>query len=456
MTKTFTKQFAIVIFLILFSFLCWFISGKGEYFNYILHTYLEKNDKVQVDSWFTQILKENWIKPELLNEAYDIISKNYYSFSNTPKSDLISWMIKWLVTSLGDKHSEYFNLDETKKFNETLSWDFEWIWAVIQKSDFWVIVERLIAWAPAKEAWILSGDIIIKANDIELKNLSLFDAVNKIKWPAWTIVSLDIIRPGEKEIIKKEVIRKKINIPSVDSKVLDKNIWYVMLSIFWEKTWDEFKTALSELQSKNINSLIIDLRDNGGGYLETAVSILSNFVEKDKVLVTTKEKNPLNNKSYFSYGNANKKIPIIILVNGNSASASEITAGALKDYNIALIVWEKTYGKWSVQEPFILSDGSEMKITIAKWFTPLDHWIDWIGINPDIEVKFIKEDYEKNFDRQLDEAKKIMSKLLETKNIKTTIDFYNNLKKEEEAKKLWDITSSWTSLTWTTTETKTK
>lgn len=454
MTKTFTKQFAIVIFLILFSFLCWFISGKWEYFNYILHTYLEKNEPVQVDSNLTQILKENGIKPELLNEAYDIISKNYYSFSNTPKSDLISGMIKWLVSSLWDKHSEYFNIDETKKFNEALSWDFEWIWAVIQKSDFGVIVERLIAGAPAKEAGILSGDIIIKANGLELKNLDLFDAVNKIKWPAGTVVSLDIIRPGEKEIIKKEVIRKKINIPSVDSKILDKNMGYIMLSIFWEKTWDEFKAALASLQSKKINSLVIDLRDNGGGYLETAVSILSNFVEKEKVLVTTKEKNPLNNKSYFSYGNTNPKIPIIILVNGNSASASEITAGALKDYNIAIVVGEKTYGKWSVQEPFILSDGSEMKITIAKWFTPLDHGIDWIGINPDIEIKFTKEDYEKNFDRQLDEAKKIMSKLLETKDIKTTIEFYNNLKKEEEAKKLWDITASGTTLTWAINKTK--
>jgi len=162
--------------------------------------------------------------------------------------------------------------------------------------------------------------------------------------------------------------------------------------------------------------LIIDLRDNGGGFLDSAVDILSNFVEKDKPVVVTKEKNPFLNRSYFSKGITEdsgkiQKLPIVVLINGNSASASEITAGALKDYKLALLVGEKSYGKGSVQEPFTLSDGSEIKVTIAKWYTPLDHGIDGVGITPDLEVLFEKEDYEKKFDRQLDEATKLLNRL---------------------------------------------
>jgi len=256
-------------------------------------------------------------------------------------------------------------------------------------------------------------------------------------------VKLEIVRVWEKEIIIKEVTRRKINIPSVDSKILDNNIGYIMLSIFWEKTWDEFKKSLDELNSKNIKWLIIDLRDNWWWYLETAVSILSNFMDKDKLLVVTKEKNPLNNKSYFSYGNEYKKIPIILLINWNSASASEITAWALKDYNIAILVWENSYGKWSVQQPFNLSDWSEMKITVAKWYTPLDHWIDGVGIKPDFEVKFQKEDYDKKYDRQLEESKNILNKFIELWDIKKTKDFFNKEKQIELKQKLDKVTSSW-------------
>lgn len=373
------------------------------------------------------------IDTRLFNEAYQKVAENYYGFDTIAEKDLVSGMIKGFVGSLEDKHSEYFNLEETKKFNEVLSGDFEGIGAVIEKNDFWVIVERIIAGSPAKDAGILSGDIITKANGEVLKDLSLTDAVAKIRGPAETSVSLEIIRTGQKEILTKSVIRKKINIPSVDGKILEgsgASIGYIALSIFGEKTADDFQKILDDLSTKKPDGLIIDLRDNGGGYLETAVAILSNFVEKDKVLVTTKEKNPFMNRSYFSYGNTWKQIPIVVLVNENSASASEITAGALKDYNIAIIVGQKTYGKGSVQQPFTLSDGSEMKVTVAKWYTPLDYGIDKVGINPDIEVKFEKEDYDKQFDRQLEVGRKILGEFIKKKDIKKTIQEYKSIQKE--------------------------
>jgi carboxyl-terminal processing protease len=225
---------------------------------------------------------------------------------------------------------------------------------------------------------------------------------------------------------------------------LDNNVGYIILSIFWEKSGDEFRQALTDMNGKNIKWLIIDLRDDWGWYLETAVSVLSNFIEKDKVLVVTKEKNPLNNRSYFSYWSNFKKIPVVVLINWNSASASEITAWALKDYNLAILVWEKSYWKWSVQEPFVLSDWSEIKITVAKWYTPLDHLIDWIWINPDIEVLYKKEDYDKKYDRQFEEAKNILSKFIETGDINKTKEFFKLKKQEELKQKLDTITSSWT------------
>lgn len=288
-----------------------------------------------------------------------------------------------------------------------------------------MVIERIIAGSPAKEAGLISGDIITKANNEELKDLSLTDAVSKIRGKADTTVSLEVIRAGQKEIMTKVVTRKKIDIPSVDGKMIDgTSIGYIALSIFGEKTADDFNKTLTDLENQKATGLIIDLRDNGGGYLETAVSILSNFVEKDKVLVTTKEKNPFLNRSYFSYGNTGKSLPIVVLINENSASASEITAGALKDYNLAILVGQKSYGKGSVQQPFNLSDGSEMKITVAKWYTPKDYGIDKIGINPDIEVKFEPEDYDKKYDRQLEEAKKILFQFIKTGDKQKTVDGY--------------------------------
>lgn len=440
----------LVIILIIISLSIGYLLGKNQNFQNNILSINNENKNINLQD-FNNLLKDDK-KIELTNndlklfiEAFKIIADKFYSYNSISKKDLVYWMIKGLTESLKDKHSEFFNIDETKKFNEALSWDFEWIWAVILKNDFWVSIERIIAWSPAKDAGLLAWDIIIKANEFELKNLTVSEAVVKIRWQAWTKVILEIIRQWEKEILKKEVIRWKINIPSVDSKIIDEKLGYIILSIYWEKTWEEFRKLLNELYSKDIKWLIIDLRDNWWWYLETAVNILSNFIEKDKVLVITKEKNPLMNKSYFSYWNNNKLLPLVILINGNSASASEITAWALKDYNLAILTWEKSYGKWSVQEPFILSDWSEMKITVAKWFTPLDHWIDWIGIKPDFEIKFQKEDYDNKYDRQLEESKKILSKFIELWDIKKTKDFFN-IQKQMELKEKLDKISSWTGI----------
>lgn len=366
-------------------------------------------------------------------ETYNYIKENYYSFDGIKKDVIVDGMIKWMVDSLWDKHSEFMTRKERKQFEETLSWDFEWIGAIVEKNELWVAVDMVLSGSPAKKAWILSWDIIVKAGEIELKDKDLYDAIWFIKWPAGSKVKLSIIRQGENDFIEKEVVREKITIPSVDSKYLEKEkMGYIIINIFWDNTYEEFKKALQELESKNIEGLILDLRDNGWGYLQSAVEILSLLVEDKEVLVKTKYRDSFLNKNYYSINDGkifDKKI--VVLVNGNSASASEITAWALKDYGKAIIVGEKTYWKWSVQEPFDVLNGGLLKITIAKWYTPQWISIEEAGITPDIEIKFQKEDYEKKYDRQLEEAKKILKSFEEKKLFQITIDEY---KKENTSK----------------------
>jgi carboxyl-terminal processing protease len=200
------------------------------------------------------------------------------------------------------------------------------------------------------------------------------------------------------------------------------NIGYIDLSIFWEDTAHDFEKALIQIKESRAQGLIIDLRQNGGGLLDSAIDILSHFVPKDKALVTTKENNPKDNITLFSHGSPiSFSLPVVILLDSHSASASEIVAGALQDYRQAIIVWETSYGKGSVQQPFPLEDGSELKITVARWFTPYDRGIDGKGITPDISVKMTLQDYEKWYDREFEEAKKVLVRWIENRDRDATI-----------------------------------
>jgi len=401
------------------------------------------NELLKIDNWLLKTNFSNRWDLDLTKfyDVYDLIKLNNYNSESINKNELVDSAIKWLVEWLWDKHSEFFDKKETKQFNDILAWDFEWIWAVVEKNPLWVSIERLIKWSPAKKAWLKSKDIIISANWEKLEWLWLYEAVEKIKGPAWTKVLLEVIRAWEKNILEIEVIRDKIKIPSVDTDIFENwKVAYISINMFWEDTAEEFKKALEK--NKNAEWLIIDLRDNWGWYLQSAVSILSDLVENDKVLVTTKYKDIFSNISYPSINNWDEyKWKIVVLINENSASASEITAWALKDYKKAILVWKKSYWKWSVQKPFDLNDGSMLKLTVAKWFTPHDNNIDWEWIMPDIEVDFKKEDYtpeewkEEDFipyDRQLEVAKEVLNTFIKNDAYKLSID--NFLEKNEEYK----------------------
>lgn len=409
-------QFFIIF---LTSFLLWY--GIASYSSFLP---IQNENKPSVWEFLQESLLKKDIDLSLFWKVYNIILQNYYSWDTIEKKDLEYGMIEGMVSSLWDKFSEFMTPEITKEFEDTLNGDFEWIGAVIQKNELGIEVDRVLKWSPALQQGILKWDIIIEANGKDLKDLSVNEAVNFIKWPEGTKVTLKIIRSGESDFIIKEITREKIKIPSVDTLDLwESDIGYISLNIFWDATSSEFEELLRTFDTPEIKGIIIDLRDNGWGYLQSAVEILSRFIEKWKVLVTTKYKDNLLNNSYVSLNNGTlfwKKI--VVLINENSASASEITAWALKDYNKAILVWEKSYGKWSVQQPFDLPDGSMLKLTIAKWYTPKDYSIDHNGIEPDVKVSFEKEDYEKQFDRQLDVAKKVLKEYIKLENIPLVID----------------------------------
>ncbi|MGE4443746.1 MAG: S41 family peptidase [Candidatus Altimarinota bacterium] len=420
-----------IIFLTSFS-LGFYISQNIDIFDKIEE---KQPNQTFVDTFIKDKMLKKDLNLDLFWQVYNIVSQNYYSADETKNKDLEYGVIDGFVKSLGDKFSEFMTPELTKEFESALSGDFEGIGAVINKHELGIVVDRVLKGSPALKDGVLQGDIIVEANGIDLKDLTSTEAVNYIKGPAGTKVTLKIIRSGESDFLIKEITRDKIKIPSVDTlDMKDEEIGYITLNLFGENTSKEFLEMLNTFQDEKVKGIIIDLRDNGGGYLNSAVEILSHFIENGKPLVTTKYKDSILNNTYYSE-NVGKIFDkkLVLLINGNSASASEITAGALKDYNKAILVGEKSYGKGSVQQPFDLPDGSMLKLTIAKWYTPKDVSIDHNGIEPDIKVSFKKEDYTPQpgkedefvpYDRQLEEAKVILKKFIKLGNIGLVVDEY--------------------------------
>ncbi len=431
--------------------------------NTIFHNYsnnVKKGEKVQYsDNFIWKII--SWEKKDLelsdFWKTYNIIRNNYYDVDWLTKQELVYWAIKWLVEATWDKHSNFMTPKETKRFWEVLGWEFQWIWAVVRKNELWVEIEQVLKWAPAQKSWLRAKDIIIKAWWKDLLELDLASAVELIKWPAWTKVELVILRKWEKDFITKEVTRAKVEIPSVESEIFD-DIWYIAINTFWVDTSREFTKNLEEVKKKNIKWLIIDLRDNWGWYLTSAVEILSHFIEEQKLVVSIKYRNKKEEKYFSDKFTKKENFKIIILINESSASASEITTLWLKEYNKAIIIWKKSYWKWSVQEQFAaFSDWATLKLTIAKWFSPKWNNIDKKWIDPDIEVDFEKADYDleeckkvwkcakdmkevdfKLYDRQLEIAKIVLKKFIKNGFIQNTVDEYNKehpVKKDKKIKK---------------------
>ncbi len=357
-------------------------------------------------SYYLEVLKtsEEENKMKIFFDVYQTLLSDYYGKEELDTNQLLYSSIEWLVNGAGDQFSVYFPPTESKNFEESLSWEFEWIGAYIEMEKPGILkIITPIVWSPSEKSWLKWWDIITKIDGWEIwKITTVNEAVSKIKWPAGSSVVLTILRDGES--FQVTVTRAKIILKDVEYKILN-GYFYIQIKNFWEKVFDEFQTSLNELKQSWGKKIIIDLRNNPGGYLEQVTEMLSLFIPKwDKTAVIQYKDFDYN---YYSLGQNVVDLnnyEVYILINSGTASASEIMAGTLKDYfpNITLI-WETTYGKWSVQTMRSYYDGSMLKYTIAKWATgKTQNQIDKVGISPDIEVILDTEAFSKWVDNQLD------------------------------------------------------
>lgn len=367
--------------------------------------------------WYQEFSKT----PTITNQNYErfwevltTLQNLYYDQEKINTGKMIENAVKAYIDALEDPYTSYLDAETNSGFQEDLKWEanFEGIGAVISKKDYYVLVEEVIKDSPAFKAGVQPLDRIVIIGSGETKNLSINDAVKQIRGPKGSIVLLRIERIKKdqtKELLEKKVTRNTISIPSVSSKILTwkKDIWYLEISIIGEETENLFKKELLNFKDKKMQGLIIDLRGNWGWFLPIAVEIASHFVPKNKLIVSSKYKQ-LWEEEFYSRGYESLGLPIVVLVDGFTASAGEIIALALQEQIGAKLIGTQTFWKGSIQTMEDFDDWASLKYTIGKRYSPSGKNIDKIGITPDIVIDFDSEAYKNNIDNQLEKAKETL------------------------------------------------
>jgi carboxyl-terminal processing protease len=335
---------------------------------------------------------EGYEELKTFSEAFSLVRKNYVESVN-PR-DLIYGAIKGMLGSL-DPHSAFMTPEQYKEMQVDTKGEFGGIGIQIGVKDGMLTVIAPIEDTPAYKAGIKAGDKIIKINNEFTKDMSLHDAVSKMRGAPSTSVKITILREGWKDTKDFSIVREIIKIKSVKSKLLEDGIGYVKVNQFQEQTASDLSDTLEKLTRQNINSLILDLRNNPGGLLNSAVDVSSQFLPQGKLVVYIKDRKGEKIEYRSGKSELNATLPMVVLVNQGSASASEIVAGALKDWNRAVLIGTQTFGKGSVQSVIPLGDGSAVRLTTARYYTPKGISIQTTGITPDIMVKSEIKDGEK-------------------------------------------------------------
>lgn len=317
-------------------------------------------------------------------ESLSLVKKSYVEEVDEEK--LVYGAIKGMLSSL-DPHSSFMQPDAFKEMQIDTKGEFGGLGIQIGIKDKILTIIAPIDDTPADKAGVKAGDKIIKIDGESTKDITLHEAVTKLRGKRGTSVIITVIRETLDKPLDITIVRDIIKLKSVKSKVIDETIGYVKLTQFQEKSARDLKNALSELSKKDINALILDLRNNPGGLLKGAVDVTSQFLPPGKLVVYIKGRTGDKTEFHTINGNNYYEYPMIVLVNEGSASASEIVAGALQDWNQAVILGTQTFGKGSVQTVMPLSDGSALRLTTARYYTPKDRSIQTTGITPDIVVK---------------------------------------------------------------------
>ncbi|HEY32384.1 MAG TPA: S41 family peptidase [Dehalococcoidia bacterium] len=320
----------------------------------------------------------------LLEEVWEIIQEEYVETDELDTETLIRGAVKGMVDALDDPHSAYMDPDDYERFTSDLSGEFEGIGAHVEERDGQIIVIAPIPGTPADEAGIKPGDVIVGVDGESIVGWSIQDAVSAIRGPRGTPVTLLILREGDSELLEIEIIRAEIEVPSIYFEMLG-DIAHIKIAQFTERTSEELSTALNEVASQEATGIIIDLRNNPGGLLSTVVDVASRFLNEGIVISVVDNE---GNKTDYPVEDADQiiELPVVVLVNEFSASGSEVLAGALQDYDRAVVAGNTTFGKGSVNILYELSDDSGIYITVARWYTPGGHLIEGEGIEPDFEL----------------------------------------------------------------------
>lgn len=334
--------------------------------------------------------------------------KNEYVEKNISDKDLFYGALEGMVASLKDPYSVFLKPEISKEFSDELSGEFEGIGAEIGlKKDRLTVISPLPG-TPAEKSGLRSGDKIYAINGEDTSGMFLDAAVNKIRGKKGTEVTLTVMRNNSKEPKEIKIIRDAIKYDSVRWEMEDNGMAYIKVLHYNTDTEGKFSQAVNEVLKKNPKGIILDLRGNPGGFLDAAVKMASAWVEEG--IIVTEKYSDNDKKEHNAVGKARLgDIKTAVLINGGSASGSEIVAGALKDHGKAVLIGEKTFGKGSVQSLENFEDGSSLKLTVAKWLTPNGTCINEKGVEPDIEIEMTDEDYNNDKDPQMNKAVEILS-----------------------------------------------
>lgn len=391
---------------LLFTFVLALVFSGGYYFGFNGYKISRENAyKVKIER---NVPIDKNVDFSLFWRVWDSLSTKYFDKTKLIPSEMVYGAIQGMVASLGDPYTVFLKPNENKIVREDLNGSFEGVGIQIGFRAARLTVVAPLADSPAEKAGIKAGDFIIhikdekKNIDIDTSGISLPDAVAVIRGKAGTKVILTLAREGNEEPIITEVERAKLDVPSINLKFED-DIAIVKVNKFALETANEWNKTVLQITDHQppITGIVIDLRNNPGGYLQAAVDLASDFLETDKVVVIEEKSNGTRNEFKVEKLGKLKKYQVVVLVNGGSASASEILAGALRDQKGVKLIGTKTFGKGTIQEPVEINGGSGLHVTTAKWLTPNGTWVNEKGLDPDVKIE---DDEATEDDKQLQEA----------------------------------------------------
>ncbi len=387
------------------------LIGKQAYRSYRMDKAIKAGSYGESGEGYSSKLVDETLASKIVT-LESVIDKYYLNEYTT--EDLETGIYRGMIDALGDKYGEYYTVDEIKKAREDSDGVFGGIGAYISYDEDLncCIIAGTMEGGPAESAGLREGDVIYKVDDIDAQGMESSEVVKYVRGEVGTVVHLTLIREGENNTIEVDITREYIDSNTVYSELMEDNIGYIGITEFDTVTSDQFVEALAVLKGQGARGIIIDLRGNLGGNLDTACDIARNILPEGVIVYTIDKYD--NKKEYTCDGEHELDLPLVMLVNKYSASASEVLTGAVKDYGKGRVVGTTTYGKGIVQTIVPLSDGSAVKLTTSSYYTPNGICIHGTGIVPDVEVELdVDAYYDNGFDNQLDAAKAEIHKIWE-------------------------------------------